>query len=324
MLAACCCAPRLRVRHRREHARTARLSVARLRGAAEGAGARVCARGHRGGRVRAAHRPGRGAPPRSARLYPALPYTRLRSPPAHPLLCTLSAPHAHAPGRAARTVCGRAEARRAAPRAAAPTEGAGLSLRARRVQTGVLSGLLRSEEDRKEAVQEGAEQGQPVTVDGSPAAGPTPDGSSELPHGQPAAGGARPGGAAGARPGGAAGEGRAGEAGGAGEPKLTTSLSMRTGRDRVGDVAETGAAETTGEAVGTIIQKNVDTKARPWGLSDGGAAECSGAPGVAGAGGGRLRAPVAAGTRLRRPGCLPTRGAVLTARARARRAGTWC
>lgn len=184
------------------------------------------------------------------------------------------------------------------------------------MQTGVLSGLLRSEEDRKEAVQEGAEQGQPVTVDGSPAAGTTPDGSSELPHGQPAAGDARPGGAA--------GEGRAGEAGGAGEPKLTTSLSKRTGRDRVGDVAETGAAETTGEAVGTIIQKNVDTKARPWGLSDGGAAECSGAPGVAGAGGGRLRAPVAAGTRLRRPGCLPTRGAVLTARARARRAGTWC
>jgi len=123
------------------------------------------------------------------------------------------------------------------------------------VQTGVLSGLLRSEEDRKEAVQEGAEQGQPVTVDGSPAAGTTPDGSSELPHGQPAAGDARPGGAA--------GEGRAGEAGGTGEPKLTTSLSKRTGRDRVGDVAETGAAETTGEAVGTIIQKNVDTKARP-------------------------------------------------------------
>lgn len=42
--------------------------------------------------------------------------------------------------------------------------------------------------------------------------------------------------------------------------KLTSSLSKKTGRDRVSDVAETGAADTKGEAVGTVIQKNIDTK----------------------------------------------------------------
>jgi len=165
----------------------------------------------------------------------------------------------------------------------------------------VLSGLLRSEEDRKEAVQEGAEQGQPVTVDGSPANGPTPDGSSELPHGQPPAGDARPGGAA--------GEGRAGEAGGAGEPKLTTSLSKRTGRDRVGDVAETGAAETQGEAVGTIIQKNVDTKARPGVFWMGGLPSARARLARRGAGGGGARAPGVRGARPRGRGCLPAGGA---------------
>jgi len=177
------------------------------------------------------------------------------------------------------------------------------------VQTGVLSGLLRSEEDRKEAVQEGAEQGQPVTVDGSPAAGTTPDGSSELPHGQPAAGDARPGGAA--------GEGRAGEAGGTGEPKLTTSLSKRTGRDRVGDVAETGAAETTGEAVGTIIQKNVDTKARPtlpYSIQAGLVLSARARPARRGRAAARARFERSAAARAWRPA---GRGRALSARARA-------
>ena len=44
--------------------------------------------------------------------------------------------------------------------------------------------------------------------------------------------------------------------------RLTSDLSRKTGRDRVSDVAETGAAETKGEAVGTVIQKNIDTKVR--------------------------------------------------------------
>ena len=50
------------------------------------------------------------------------------------------------------------------------------------------------------------------------------------------------------------------EAPSGGERKLTSSLSKKTGRDRVSDVAETGAADTKGEAVGTVIQKNIDTK----------------------------------------------------------------
>lgn len=149
----------------------------------------------------------------------------------------------------------------------------------------MLSGLLRSEEDRQEAVEEGAEQGQAVDHSppngGTPADG-TPNGSAELPAAEgpaaskangpaaanangPAASkrlasdaGATTAGQEGEAPDGPKGQGGTAQNG----PRLTSNLSKRTGRDRVDDVAETGAAQTEGEAVGTVIQKNVDTKVR--------------------------------------------------------------
>ncbi|KAK9821582.1 hypothetical protein WJX81_008445 [Elliptochloris bilobata] len=129
-------------------------------------------------------------------------------------------------------------------------------------EAGVLSGLLRSEEERREAVEEGAQEG--LAVDGSnrsdtpnggtPACG-SPAGSSELGTAEGAIAAQSTGGGDGA----AVADGPH-ERDGARNRRLTSDLSKKTGRDRVSDVAETGAADTKGEAVGTVIQRNVDTK----------------------------------------------------------------